>query len=72
MFDFKGLINLAIYSFLLYYLDSFKQGINLFNYLRGEKKLNNVKKNYDVIINEDTDVSDERVRVMNSDFDVSL
>lgn len=64
-------MNTIFYSFLLYYIESYKQGINLFDYYFNRKRMDKVKKNYDRIVNEDSDVSDERARVSNSNLEVS-
>nr|QUF59433.1 ATP-binding cassette transporter Abca5 [Brachionus angularis] len=62
-----GVFNIFLYTFLLYYIESFKQGINLINYLLDRKRLRmNIKQNSDIISNEDLDVSQERNRVNNS------
>lgn len=51
------------YSFLLYFLDSYHQGINIFKYLIKQNDLKQVKQNNDIIIYEDEDVSNERLQV---------
>ena len=58
------------WSFLLYFLDSYHRGINLLTYLCNRKKLKQIKVNKDIIINEDSDVSDERIRIIRSDLEV--
>jgi hypothetical protein len=63
---------LAFYLFLLFFLDSYNQGLNLFVYLFKRKKLKQVKENLDFIINEDDDVSAERIRVLQTNLEVLL
>jgi hypothetical protein len=50
-----------------------KQGVNLLNYLFDKKRMTNKKiKNYEVITNEDSDVSDERAKVENLAYHVII
>jgi len=56
--------------FLLFFLDSYNQGLNLFVYLFKRKKLKQIKENLELIINEDDDVSTERIRVLQSNLEV--
>jgi hypothetical protein len=63
---------LAFYLFLLFFLDSYNQGLNLFVYLFKRKKLRQVKENLDFIINEDDDVSAERIRVLQTNLEVLI
>ncbi len=63
---------MAFYLFLLFFLDSYNQGLNLFVYLFKRKKLKQVKENLDFIINEDDDVSAERIRVLQTNLEVLL
>jgi hypothetical protein len=65
VFNFQGFINLCIYSFLLYYIESYKLGINVITYICGISKVFSISKNSDIIINEDSDVSEERSKVRN-------
>ena len=64
------MVNLAIFMFLLFFLDSYNQGLNLFVYLFKRKKLKQIKENLELIINEDDDVSTERIRVLQSNLEV--
>lgn len=63
---------MAFYSFLLYFLDSYNQGVNLFLYLFKRKQMKQIKPNEDIVINEDSDVSNERIRVIRSKLDVKI
>lgn len=63
---------MAFYLFLLFFLDSYNQGLNLFVYLFKRKKLKQVKENLDFIINEDDDVSAERIRVLQTNLEVLI
>jgi hypothetical protein len=63
---------MAIYSVLLYYIENFKNGINLLEYVFDKKRISKVNRNNQVIINEDSDVSEERSKIVNTDSDVIL
>lgn len=68
----KGLINLVFYSCLLYFLDFNKNGINIFQKLFAKDHLNKIKRNEEIIINEDSDVSSERAKVRITNLKVTL
>lgn len=61
---------MAIYSILLYYIENLKNGINLLEYVFDKKRMSKVNRNNQVIINEDSDVSEERSKIVNTDSDV--
>ena len=61
---------MAIYSILLYNIENFKNGINLLEYVFDKKRMSKVNRNNQVIINEDSDVSEERSKIVNTDSDV--
>ncbi|CAF1010970.1 unnamed protein product [Brachionus calyciflorus] len=56
-----GLINILLYAFLLYYIETLKNGINIF-----QKSPNKIMPNFDVIQNEDSDVFDERTKILDN------
>ena len=56
---------MILYSLILFYVDNLKQGINLLTLLFEKHRYTSVTNNFDVIVNEDSDVSDERARIMN-------
>jgi ATP-binding cassette, subfamily A (ABC1), member 5 len=62
-----GILNIFIYSGLLYFLDSLNNGKNLLNSIPGlTNPVNVLRKNADIIEDEDDDVKDERERVINT------
>lgn len=61
---------MAIYSILLYNIENLKNGINLLEYVFDKKRMSKVNRNNQVIINEDSDVSEERSKIVNTDSDV--
>ena len=65
----KGVVNSIFYSFLLYFIESKKLGIDVITSLFKAQAM--TKRNDDIIINEDSDVSDERSKVMNSIVNVN-
>jgi hypothetical protein len=48
-----------------------KQGVNLINYVMDKKRKTKKTKNYEIIVNEDSDVSEERAKVMNLSYRVN-
>lgn len=66
-FNLKGIVNFILYSLLLFYMDTLKQGVNLLNYIFDRKRLQiKVNQNFDIIPDEDFDVNEERIRISNS------
>ncbi|CAF0991135.1 unnamed protein product, partial [Brachionus calyciflorus] len=59
-----GCINILFYAFLLYFIESFKNGVNIF-----QKQSKKVKSNFDIIQNEDNDVSEERTKILNNQIE---
>nr|APD26543.1 ATP-binding cassette transporter subfamily A member 5 X2 protein [Brachionus koreanus] len=62
-----GLINIFIYAFLLYFIESLYNGINLFDKITGNKRM--IWPNYDTIQNEDSDVKLERDNLSNNNLE---
>ena len=65
-------MSIILYSLLLYYLDQRHQGINIFTMFFRKSRLLEVSKNEDIIIDEDSDVSDERAKVRTKYLNVKL
>ncbi len=65
-------MSIILYSLLLYYLDQRQQGINIFTRIFRKNQLLEVRKNEDIIIDEDSDVSDERAKVRTTFLNVKL
>jgi hypothetical protein len=55
----------------LYFIESYKHGVNLFAYYFKLGDKNQPKQNYEIVQNEDSDVSQERNLITNSNIDVN-
>jgi hypothetical protein len=66
----KGIMNFFVYFGLIYYIDSFKHGINLLNYIFDRSRVVQRRPNIDQIQDEDSDVSSERARVEDAYIEV--
>ncbi len=66
----KGFINLIALTFILYFINCYKHGVNVLVLLFSKSKLIDIVKNDEIIINEDSDVSDERARIKNTNLNV--
>lgn len=60
-------MNFFIYLFILYYVETYKHGINLLNYIFDPNRISAYKQNADIIENEDSDVKEERSRVQHQE-----
>ena len=70
----KGILNLIFYSFLLYYIEAYKQGVNLIYNIFSKKRVSPRRGNYmvDANENEDSDVKLERENVLNKTLDIQV
>ncbi|RNA41260.1 ATP-binding cassette sub-family A member 5-like isoform X1 [Brachionus plicatilis] len=62
-----GLINILLYGFLLYFIESFQNGINILDKVTGYKRM--ITPNSDMIQNEDSDVKIEREKLKNNNLE---